>query len=138
MGMKTTDVVCFKLPLFQITEFHAFKAFLPLFSEAHDLFFKWIFKRLTDQNVCERDFQPKMLLFFHGSYQKHTENTMEAVSGLCIHTVSNKPPRIPSQQAGGACCSPPTQKPSCSSISALLNCQPQNPKYCSSTTTKGF
>lgn len=47
MGLKTTDVVCFKLPLFQITEFRAFKIFLPLFSEAHDFLFKWIFKRLT-------------------------------------------------------------------------------------------
>lgn len=40
MGLKTTDVVCFKLPLFQITEFRAFKIFLPLFSEPHDLLFK--------------------------------------------------------------------------------------------------
>lgn len=47
MGLKTTDVVCFKLPLFQITEFRAFQIFLPLFSETHDLLFKWIFKRLT-------------------------------------------------------------------------------------------
>lgn len=47
MGLKTTDVVCFKLPLFQITKFRAFKIFLPLFPEAHDFLFKWIFKRLT-------------------------------------------------------------------------------------------
>lgn len=64
MGWKTTDVVCFKLPLFQITEFSAFKIFLPLFSEACDLFFKWIFKRLTQTGTyVKRDFQIEMYPF---------------------------------------------------------------------------
>lgn len=68
MGLKTTDVVCFKLPLFQITEFSAFKIFLPLFSEACDLLFKWIFKRLTQTGTyVKRDFKLKRTIF-QGSY----------------------------------------------------------------------
>lgn len=47
MGLKPTDVVCFKLPLFQIAEFSAFKIFLPLLLESYDLLFRWIFKGLT-------------------------------------------------------------------------------------------
>jgi len=59
MGLQTTDVVCFKLPLFQIAEFSAFKIFLLLFfSEACDLLFKWIFKRLTLTGMyAKRHFQ---------------------------------------------------------------------------------
>lgn len=64
MGLETTDVACFKLPLFQITEFSAFKIFLPLFSEACDLLFKWIFKRLALTPIyAKRDFQLKMYCF---------------------------------------------------------------------------
>lgn len=64
MGLKTTDVVCFKLPLFQIAEFSAFKIFLPLFSESCDLLFKWIFKRLTPTGTyVKRDFQFKTYHF---------------------------------------------------------------------------
>lgn len=74
MGLKTTDVVCFKLPLFQITEFRAFKTFLHLFSEAHDLLFKWIFKRLTLTRMYVKEiFNLKCTFFF----MEVTRNTLK-------------------------------------------------------------
>lgn len=116
MGLKTTDVVCFKLPLFQITEFRAFNIFLPLFSEAHDLLFKWIFKRLTLTGMYVKEISKMHFFFFFIEVTRNTlkydRSTIRAVS-LCIHTVSKKHHRIPSWQIGSACYSLPTQKPLC-------------------------
>lgn len=68
MGLKTTDVVCFKLPLFQISEFSTSKIFLSLLPEACDLLFKWLFKRLTlTGTYVKRDLQLKMYIF-QGNY----------------------------------------------------------------------
>lgn len=116
MGLKTTDVVCFKLPLFQITEFHAFKISLPLFSEACDLLFKWIFKKLTLTGMYVKEIFHLKYTFFSlkllETHWKYDRSTIRAVS-LCIHTASNKPHRIPSWQIGRACYSLFTQKPLC-------------------------